>query len=189
MKRFVAFALALALAPATALAQVPPPPETAGVAAPSAQQMAAMQQVHAQMEQFRLQSRARLLAALTPQHRAAVANVVGQLALSPNPDPRAAAQQLDAVLAPAEKQSIVNIDAAERANMHALMQQARAAFEASLSTEQRARMAQHAAQMHAFMQSHPRPAKVSDPGSIVLRTLGNFGFGSFGVIGMPGHRF
>jgi hypothetical protein len=174
MMRSLIFTLALVFAPAAVLAQVPPPALN-GDTAPSAQQMAAMQQMHAQMEGLRVQTRTRMLAALTPQHRAAIANIVGQLAVAPNPDQRGAAQALDAVLAPVEKQSILTIDAAQRANMHALMQQQRAAFEATLSADQRARLAQHWAKTETFRQSHPRPTLLSDPGAIVLRTLGNFG--------------
>lgn len=136
-----------------------------------------MQQVHLQMEQVRLQTRARMLAALTPAHRALVANVVGQLVTSVNPNPQAAAASLDALLAPVEKQSIVNIAAAERSNVRALMSQQRAAFESTLTADQKAALAQREVKRQAFMQSHPRPARVADPGEIVLRTLGDVGGG------------
>ncbi len=175
----VSLALALALSPAAAFAQAeappPGPPGTALGSPPTAAQQALMRQVHAQAEAARLQARQRLLAALTPAHRTAVANVVGQLALAANPDPRAAAQALDAVLAPAEKQSIVNIDAAQRANVHALMQQAHAAFESTLTPDERAQMAAREAQMESRRQSRQRPAGASDPGAIVLHTLADFG--------------
>jgi len=141
-----------------------------------------MQQLRAQFEQARLQTRARLLAALSPAHRTAVANIVGQLVLTANPNPRAAAQALDAVLAPAEKQSVVSIAEAERTSAKALMQQQRAVFESTMTAEQRAAMATREANRQAYMQSHPRPAHVADPGSIVLRTLGSFGDGD-----MHGH--
>jgi hypothetical protein len=177
MKRSIVLSLALVFAPAAALAQSAPPPGPPGMegGAPSAAQMAAMRQVHAQAEAAHAQTRARLLAALTPAHRTAVANVFGQLAIAVNPDPRAAAQSLDALLSPAEKQSVVTIAAAERTNVHALMQQARAAFESTLSADQRARMAQREAQRAGMRQSGPLPPGAADPGAIVLRTLGDIG--------------
>ncbi|MGD0472903.1 MAG: hypothetical protein ABSB70_06770 [Candidatus Velthaea sp.] len=177
MKHAIALSLALALAPASALAQGAPPPGPPGMgdAAPSAAQMSAMRQVHAQAETLHVQARSRLIAALTPAHRAAVANVFGQLALSASPDPRAAAQALDAILSPAEKQSVVNIAAAERSNMHALMQQARATFESTLTAEQRAKMVQHRANMQGMHKHRALPPGAADPGAIVLRTLGSFG--------------
>jgi hypothetical protein len=182
-KRSVLLSLALTLGPAPALAQGAPPPGALPPApgapppafAPSAQQRALMRQAHAQLEAFRLQTRVRILAALTPQHRATVATLAGQLVLSANPDPRAAAQALDAVLSPAEKQSILVISAAQRASMRAFMQQQRATFSAGLSPDQRAEMARREAERQAYVQSHPRPARVEDAGKVVLRTLGDFG--------------
>jgi hypothetical protein len=117
---------------------------------------------------------------LTPAHRTAVANIVGQLALTVNPNPRAATQALDAVLAPGEKQSILNIAAAERANTQTLRQQQKVVFEANLTPAERAHAAQREAQRQAYRQSHPRPAHVPDPGAIVLRTLS---------LGNPGARW
>jgi hypothetical protein len=136
---------------------------------------AAMEQSRAQLQQLRLQSRSSILAALTPAHRTMVATIVGQLALSPNPNPRAAASSLDAVLLPNEKQSILNIDAAVRTNSRAIMQQARSAFEASLTADQKAKLAARQAQMAANRQAHPHIARVADPGTIVLRTLADMG--------------
>jgi hypothetical protein len=177
MKRSIVLSLALVLAPAATFAQSAPPPGPPpgmGCAAPNAAQMAAMRHVHAQAEAAHAQTRARLLAALTPAHRTAVANIFGQLAVSVNPDPRAAAQSLDALLSPAEKQSVLTIAAAERANMHALMQQARAAFESTLSEDQRAQLARREAK------------RAADPGAIVLRTLSDVG-GRRGMLGSEMH--
>jgi hypothetical protein len=191
MKRSIVLSLALILAPVAALAQSDPPagPPAPVGAGPSAAQLTAMRQVHEQAAVAHVQTRSRMLAALTPAHRAAVANVVGQLALAANPDPHAAALSLDAVFSPAEKQSIVNIAAAERSNLHALMQQARATFESTLTADERARMAQHEAKMQAMRQSHPLPPGAGDPGAIVLRTLGEFGGPGMHGPGMHGHAF
>jgi len=187
MKRLLIVSLALAVAPATVFAQTTT--TTTTTAAPAldrrppltAAQRSAMQQLRAEFQQSRMQTRARLLAALTPAHRTAVANVVGQLALTTNPNPKAAAQALDAILAPAEKTSIVNIAAAERSNTQALMQQQRSIFEASMTADQKAQMAQRETQRQAYMASHPRTAHVPDPGAIVLRTLGSFGGPGYGM--------
>lgn len=181
MKLFVMLSFALAFAPSASFAQsaVAPGAPTITGDRPSLtpQQQAAMQQLRTQFQQTRLQTRARLLAALTPAHRTAVANVVGQLALAENPNPRAAAQALDAMLAPAEKESIINIAAAERANTQALMQQQRTVMAASMTAEQQAKMAAREARRQSFMASHPHPTHVPDAGAIVLRTLSTYGGG------------
>ena len=187
MNRSLLFSLALAMMPTMSLAQAAPPlPMAADRVAPTAAQLAAMQQFHAQLQQVRQQNRARLLAALTPQHRSAVAAVVGQLALSPSPDIAGAARQVDAILSGGERQSILSIEDAHRTQMQALMQQHRASFDATLSAQDRARMVQHEAQMQASRPNEPQ----QDAGQIILRTLGNFG--SFdghmhgpGMHGMP----
>jgi hypothetical protein len=193
MKRSIVLGFMLVFAPVVAVAQTTPATTTTTTApfgrpTLTPQQQAAMQQVRAQFQQQRLEMRASLLQALTPAHRTAVANVLGQLALTANPNPRAAAQALDAFLAPAEKQSILNIAATARNNMKVLMQQQRAIFSASLTPAEQAKMAQRQAQRQAFMQSHPRTAYVPDAGSIVLRTLGTFGAEGHGGPGaMHGH--
>ena len=175
MSRAVLLSLVLAFAPAVAVAQTAPLPTSGGAPALNAQQQAALRQLRIQFQQSRLQTRARLLAALTPAHRAAVANIVGQLALTSNPNPHAAVQALDTILAPAERQSILNIAAAERANTQTLRQQQKAVFEETLTAAERAQAAQREAQRQAYRQSHPRSLHVPDPGAIVLRTLGSFG--------------
>lgn len=167
MKRFLLLSLALAGMPLAAAAQAAPP----NGSSLNPQQQSALQHVHVEVQQYRLQARTRLLAALTPAHRGAVANIVGQLALSAQPNWRAAAQSLDALLTPAERESVVTIAAAERSNLRALAQQQRSIVSATLSADERARIAARAAQRQAFRQSHPRTAHVADPGSIVLRTL------------------
>ncbi len=175
MKRSLLLSLViLAASPLPAIAQQTPLDGAPGFATPSPQMFAAMQQSRAQLQQLRVQARSRMLASLTPAHRALVANIVGQLTLSVDPNPRAAAAQLDTVFAPAEKQAIVNIDAAVRTNARAIFERQHAAMEATLTPDQRAHMAQRHAKMEALgaqaLQHRPAP----DPGAIVLRTLGNF---------------
>jgi hypothetical protein len=188
MKSSLLLSLALFLAPAAAFAQAgpPPPPDaTDGAhAPPTAAQMAAMQQMRAQMEQMHVQVRSQMLGSLTAQHRTAVASIVGQLALSANPDPAGAARQLDLILSPGEKQSVLNVAANAHNTMHAMMEQHRAQMESTMTADQRTQMAAREAKMQAFRQSHPRP-EMNDPGTIVLHTLGAFG----GPEGMHGHGF
>lgn len=94
--------------PAVAFAQQAPPQGPMGM--PNS---AAWKQMRAIHEQFRSQ----VLGAITPAHRALLAQVVGNLAVSTNPDRRAAAQQLDAALSPAEKAAIFADAKAMRAQM------------------------------------------------------------------------
>ncbi|GEM_PF-2310776 len=66
-----------------------------------------------------------MLNALTPAHRTLLSNVVGQLAVSPTPDFRAAAQQLDSALSAGEKQSILNAETTARSQMRNAIAQMR----------------------------------------------------------------
>lgn len=68
-------------------------------------------------------SRANLFAAITPAHREAVAQIIGELAMSSNPDANAAAKQIDAALSPAEKAAVIAADQASRAQTAALRTQ------------------------------------------------------------------
>jgi hypothetical protein len=173
MRQLIAIlSLGLLLSPAVALAQdagAPPPPR----ATPTAQQRALMEQARTQMQQIHAQARTQMLASLSPAHRTAVANVIGQLATSPNPNPALAARQIDAVLTQAEGQSILRTHQAAKTQMQTLHSQMRAQFESSLTPDERAQMEAHRAQ---FAQSHPggmagRPSS-TDPGAVLLRALG-----------------
>jgi hypothetical protein len=113
-----AAALGLAvLSPAFALAddQAPsgPPPAV----------RAEFVQMHQKMEALHTQARSQILSALTPAHKAAVANVIGQLAIAPNPDPEAAARQLDALLSPGERSQILRVHESMRTEMRSMMEQ------------------------------------------------------------------
>jgi hypothetical protein len=57
------------------------------------------------------------------------------------------------------------------------MQQSRAAWESTLSADQRAQLAQREAGRQAFRQSHPDGSwpGATDPGAILLRTLADVG--------------
>ena len=183
MRPLVLYGLLLALVPTLAWAQVAPATPASDGAATSAnrsQIFALMQQAHQQLRQLHQQTRMQMLAALTPAHRTLVANVVGQLAIAPNPNPQAAAQQLDAVLSGGEKQSIVNLDAALKTNARNVMEAQRARIEATLTTEQRTQMSQRVSRMHAGETTH---SATFDPGAILLRTV------SGGWHGMSGEHW
>lgn len=82
----------------------------------------AMQQAHAKMEQLHSQARLAMLNTLSPAQRAALAQVVGQLAIAPTPDLAAAAKQIDASLTPAQAKNILNIKASLHQQAHQVMQ-------------------------------------------------------------------
>jgi hypothetical protein len=136
MKAFTTLGLLLALSPAAALAQTAAP----DTALPPHPSFAAMEQMHAQMEQLHQQARLQMLAALTPAHRALLASVVGQLAIAPNPDRAAAARTLDSALTQNEGRTILSVVANERTASHNMMEAARQQFEASLTADQRAQL-------------------------------------------------
>jgi hypothetical protein len=165
MKSIALFTLALALAPGLAFAQ-----QTVPAVAPAADgalphpNFAAMQQMRTQMQQIHTQARLQILSSLTPAHRALLANIVGQLAIAPNPDRAAAARALDAALSPTEARSILATETAARTQSRNLMMAARAQFESTLSPDQRAAMSQRFAdrpqgQAGMHMQRTPDPGR------------------------------
>jgi Spy/CpxP family protein refolding chaperone len=99
-----------------------------------------MHQTHQQMEQLHTQARAKVLGSLSAAHRALLAQVVGSLAVSPNPDPQAAVKQLNAALTPAEAQAVVSTHGAAMQQMHQLMESAHQRFQALLTAQQRAQL-------------------------------------------------
>lgn len=136
-KAFLLF-LALASAPLLALAQTPSPaPATTAPASPMpagpmrftpAQMRAHMQAFrgfHEQAERVHKAARARMLAVLTPAHRALLARLVGNLAIATNPDPRATARELDTALSTRERQAVLDAGHSEMQEMHALMERMR----------------------------------------------------------------
>jgi uncharacterized membrane protein YdfJ with MMPL/SSD domain len=122
LTRACAVALGLALlSPAIALADDPAqagPPQGGPPPAVRAQ----FAQMHEKMDALHTQSRTEILSALTPAHKAAVANIIGQLAVAPNPNPEAAAHQLDALLSSGERSSILRIHESMRTQMRSLME-------------------------------------------------------------------
>jgi hypothetical protein len=172
MKSIALLGFAFAMSPALVAAQTSPAPEAAAASFPHPN-TAQMEQMRAQMEQIHARTRQQMLASLTPAHRAAVANIIGQLAIAPNPNRQAAAAAIDALLSPGERNSVLSVETAAHTQARSLMEASRAQFEASLSADQRAEMQ---ARMDARTDEHrgamnrTRPAP--DAGSVLLRLGG-----------------
>jgi hypothetical protein len=142
-------------------------------ARPSTQQMEAMQKLHEQMRQLHDQARLQMLGSLSAAHRTAIANIIGQLAIAPNPNRRAAAAQIDALLSNGEKQSVLTAEANERTNSRSMMESARAQFEASATPEERAKMqARDQERATRMAQRQNRPQRTPDAGMTLLRIAG-----------------
>jgi hypothetical protein len=121
------FALLAAGLPLVANAQQTPPGGPPPPAGPMSCQMRDfMEQAQRLHQHFRTQ----MLSALTPEHRQLLAQIAGQLATSTNPDPKAAAAQLDQALSPGEKQAIVKAEQSFRSQMRTLHDKMRAQVEA-----------------------------------------------------------
>jgi hypothetical protein len=133
MKKFLSLiSLAALLSPALVLADEPN-------GAVEASHAAMFQQLHQKMAQIHTQARSQILGSLTPAHKAAFANIVGQLAISANPDPAAAARQIDAMLSPGEKQTILRAHDTARAQARSLMQAAHQQMASSMPSTQHVR--------------------------------------------------
>ncbi len=173
-------ALASAMAvPAFAEETQPAAPPGSGAAwsGPSAQQMAAMRQLHDRMRQMHERARAQMLSALTPAHREAISGIIGRNAVASNPDPAAAAAQIDALLGANEKSAVISVAQNLRASTRSLMQSARVQMEAQMPADVRARMQQHEA-AHIAERAREGSARQPDAGRILLH-LGA-GAGKFG---------
>jgi hypothetical protein len=131
-KVFLALFLALTISPVGALADttnndaMPAPPTQAQRQA----MMQTMEQFHQQAERIHQQTRTEILNTLSTAHRAAIANIIGQLAISPNPDPRLAARQIDAMLSQGEQQRILSASTNERNQMKSLFEKLHQQMEA-----------------------------------------------------------
>jgi len=146
--------LAALLSPALALADDAPPAQWQA-------HMAQFQQFHQKMEQLHVQARSQMLAALTPAHREALANIIGHQAIAQNPDPEAAARQINALLSPGEAQSVLRIHDATRAQAESLMQSMRSQMQHSMPP---------GAPDHPKMMEHSMP---HDAGHILLMLAGH----------------
>ncbi len=191
MKYIPLAALALAIIPGGAFAQTaaaaaPPAPPAAGSddqgpPRPTAAQMSAMRAAHEQLKTIRAQARVAMLGSLSAQHRAALASIVGQLAIAPAPDPAAAERQIDTLLSRGEAQNVLNVSAAERSSERSAMEAARAQFEASLPADEKAKFAERDQRMSDERAAHA--PRTPDAGRELLHTLVDAGHD----FGGPGH--
>jgi len=193
MKHFipVVLAAAISLVPLGAIAGEPSAPAQPGGPMPfgfferinltQSQRQAfgqIMTQTHQQFEQLHTQARNKVLADLTPAHRTLLAQVVGSLAISPNPDRDAAVRQLNAALSTGEAQAVVSTHNAAMAQMQTIMQSAHEKFQALLTPEQRAQMPSHGAASNSappngaphdmMYEMHERSASQLTAGDILL---------------------
>ncbi len=115
MKYFGLLGLIVALGTiAPAISQTMPP-------TPNPAMRQHFEQMRRQMQQIHTSERAQILNSLMPAHKTMLATIVGQLAVSPNPDVAGAARRLDATLSPAEKQAILNASQNARTQERTLM--------------------------------------------------------------------
>lgn len=132
-KVLLALSLALTFLPVAALADDANPP---GPPAVTPQQRQAMfntfETFRRQEDQLHQQMRAQILGSLSAAHRTAVADLIGRLAITANPDPAAAAKQLDAILSQREQQQILAAHNAFRERSKTLHEQMRAQLEKQL---------------------------------------------------------
>jgi hypothetical protein len=156
----LALTLTLTIAPvAVTAADTPPSPPPSGTSSHGWKHGnfgAFMQQEMQLMQQFRTQA----LSALSSEHRSAIGGIIGTMAVSASPDPRAAAAQIDGVLNQSERQAILSARDSFKQQSLALHEQMRS----------------QTAQQMPDAQSSPRPMRSpgpswNDPGTILLMAL------------------
>jgi hypothetical protein len=164
-KGFLALALALTLSPVAAIAQSAPSGD-APPAMTDSQRQAMFQtfkQIHTQEETLHKNFRIQVLNSITAIHRQAVGNLIGQLAISANPDKSMTARQIDVLLSPAEKNGILNAHNNYLTQSRTLHQQAMQQMQKYLPAG--------APQPGAHRMNGKTHTQVTDAGEILLRAL------------------
>jgi len=131
----LALSLALALGPVAVLADdnnAPPPGPPQLTQAQRENLEKTFETYHTQMEQLHAQLRTQVLSSISPAHRTTIAGIIGNLAISSNPDPKAAARQIDTLLSQGEQQRIVGLHNTFHAQVEKLHQQMRAQLESQM---------------------------------------------------------
>jgi hypothetical protein len=178
-KHFLAIALALVALPAAALAdpttsaQAPAPLTPAQRQAISSQRQAFFQKEMQMHQQLRTQ----ILDALSPDHRTAVADAIGQMVIAASPDPAATAKQIDGLLSSGEQQRILSLHSAFVSQSQAMMQQLHDQLQ------------QQGAGTHGNWAKTPPPMQMpggNDAGNVVLMVLAHRS--PMGMPGMHGMR-
>jgi hypothetical protein len=187
MKRFVMMILAstLLVAPLAAFADDAaggPPPQ------PNPAVFQIMEQAHAQMDKLHGEARLAMLNSLSPTHRNMLAQVAGQLAIAPNPDPALAARQLDTSLSASEARSILNISASFEQQARQLMDSAHQQMMKAMpaGTPTRGPWGMHGQGARSGMKTGSQWS--TDPGMILLMTARSSGMEGFRHVpmGAPG---
>ena len=181
-------ALAIAAAPVSALADDQGGPPAAPPQLTQSQRDAlgaAMKSYRDKSMALHQQARTQILGALTPANKTLLGSVVSQLAVAPQPDPRAAASQLDAALSQNEKQSILTAAASLHDGEKALRDQMRAQM-ASVMPAMPPRPARSGGGP-GDRQGREHEAHTPDAGFILLMTaMGPAGGGRMGMMGWGG---
>jgi hypothetical protein len=177
-KGFLALALALSILPAAAIAQSAPSSD-APPAMTDQQSQAMFNQfkaLHTQEEALHKQFRAQVLNSMTPIHRQTVANLIGQLAISANPDKSVTAKQIDVLLSGAERNAILSAHNNYLTQSKALHQQAMQQMQKYFPAGSPQGM-EH--KMHSM--NGKTHTQTNDPGEILLHALtGDEGHGMHG---------
>ncbi|MBV9233672.1 MAG: hypothetical protein JO030_06490 [Candidatus Eremiobacteraeota bacterium] len=167
-KSLLALTLALSVVPIAALAD---DDRTMPQLTPAQRQ--AVQQTFerfgSQEQQLHQQMRLQILQSLTPLHRRAVAAEIGNLAISPNPDPATAARRIDAMLSPGERQRILTAHTSFRSQSMQLHDQMRNELRGELPAEAQQQMMQHDNDMKEKQESMSRTQM--DAGMVLLHVL------------------
>jgi len=190
MKRlWLALALALVAFPAMASADTPsaaavPPGRPAMTPAQRQAMFKTFGEFRTKEMALHKQLRSQILGALSPAHRSAVAQVIGDLAVSASPDPGAAAKRIDGVLSSSEQQAILTAENSFRDQGRALMEQMRSQLASEMpSPGPKAPRAMHGMGGHNLM--------TADAGTLLLTILshpnpmGMMGMHGFGMHGGP----
>ena len=163
-KYILALTLALVALPSITHAQTGDSAAAPAPVSPAQKQAmgAAIQAYRQKAMQMHEQLRTQILDVLSPDQRTAVANAIGQMVISPSPDPAVAAKQIDAVLTPDEQQKILAAHDNFVKQSQAMLQQLHAQF---------AHQAPNAG--HWTGAPHPMPTMpgTNDAGNVVLMVL------------------
>lgn len=167
-KSLLALALALSMVPITALADDDHMMSQLTPAQRQAVQQT-FQRFMSQEEQLHQQMRVQILQSLTPVHRREVGATIGDLAISPNPDPATAARRIDAMLSPGERQRILSAHNSFRSQSMQLHDQMRNELRGEVPADMQSHFAQHDNDMKEKQEATSRME--SDAGMVLLHVL------------------
>ncbi len=183
MKSLFALALALSIIPITALAD----DDAAMSTLTPAQRQAVhqtFQRFESQKEQLHQQMRLQILQSLTPVHRRVVASTIGELAVSPNPDPATAARRIDALLSPGERQRVIAAHNSMRSQGMQLHDQMVNELRGELPADMQSQLTKRGNDMKQKEESMSHMQ--TDAGMILLHVLSSHDMGDHGGMMMHG---